>query len=89
MFAQTLDGEPRKRYKNLPYDSIWSYWDFEDSFKDKWVYKKKPKQYLSQYHSMNRKESDSIQEFSDRFTLWLSERRSTSLAYMMKDAIEV
>ena len=74
---------------------------------------------MSQYHSMRRKESEYVQEFSSRFmklynsilaqskppigsaqfqyveafdsefTLWLSERRSTSLADMIKYAIEV
>ena len=72
---------------------------------------------MLQYHSMRRKESEFVQEFSNKFmkvynstptqfkpplgsaqlqyveaydsefTLWLSERTSTSLVDMMKDAI--
>ena len=53
--------------KKLTYDSILSYQAFEDAFKNKWEDQKNPKRYLSQYHSMWRKECDSIQEFLDRF----------------------
>ena len=44
LFSQTLAGEARKWYKNLPDNSILSYQAFEDSFKDKWADKKNPKQ---------------------------------------------
>ena len=67
LFAQSLAREARKWYKNLANDSILSYQAFEDAFKDKWANQKNPKQYLSQYHSMGRRESEFIQEFSDRF----------------------
>ena len=67
LFSQSLVGEAIKWYKNLPNDSILSNKDFKYSFKDKWVDKKNPKQYLSQYYSMRRRESKSIQEFSVRF----------------------
>ena len=119
LFSQTLSGEARIWHKNLVDDSIMSYQSFEDAFKDKWEDQKNLKQYLSQYHSIRRKESESIQEFSDRFmkvhnsipaqfkppigstqlqyaesfngefSLWLSERRLTSLEAMIKDIIEV
>ena len=59
--------EARKWYKNLPENSILSYQALEYSFKDKWEDKKNPKKYLSQYHSMRRRESESIPEFFDRF----------------------
>ena len=48
-------------------DSIQSYQEFEDHFKEKWAEQKNPKQCLSQYHSMRRRESEYVQEFSDRF----------------------
>ena len=67
LFSQILLGEARKWYKNLTDDYILSYQAFEDSFEDKWEYQKNPKQYLSQYHSMRRKERNSIKEFLDRF----------------------
>ena len=67
LFSQSLFKEARKWYKNLPSNSIMSYQSFEDSFKDKWENNKNPKQYLSQNHSMRRRESESVQEFSDRF----------------------
>ena len=47
LFAQTLDGEARKWYKNLANDSILSYQAFEYAFKDKWEDQKNPKKYLS------------------------------------------
>ena len=79
----------------------------------------RPMKCLSQFHSMKRKESESSQDFYDRFvkvdnaipsqfkppigfaqlqyakafdsefTLWLSERKTTSLADMMNDSIEI
>ena len=67
LFAQCLAREERKWFTNLPDHSILNYQSFEDAFKNKWVDKKNPKLYLSQYHSMRRKESESVQEFSDRF----------------------
>ena len=59
--------EARKWYKNLPENSILSYQALEYSFKEKWEEKKNPMQYLSQYHSMKRRESEYIQDFSDEF----------------------
>ena len=67
LFAQSLAGEAIKWYKNILDDSILNYQAFEDAFKDKWPDKKNPKLYLSQYNSMRRKESEYVQEFSDRF----------------------
>ena len=61
LFSQSLDGEAIKWFKNIPDNSILKYHAFEDSFKDKWEDKKNPKQYLSQYHSMRRRESEYIQ----------------------------
>ena len=57
----------KKWYKILVDDSIMSYKSFKDAFKDKWVDQKSPKQYLFEYHSMRRKESDYVQEFLDTF----------------------
>ena len=54
-------------YKKLANDSIMSYQSFKDSLKDKWVDQKNPKQYLFEYHSMRKKESDLFQEFLDTF----------------------
>ena len=61
LFAQSLAREARKWFKNLPDNSIMNYQYFEDSFMDKWEDKKNPKQYLSQYHSMRRRDSEPIQ----------------------------
>ena len=60
LFDQSLARETIKWYKNILYDSILSYQAFEDSFKDKWEEQNNPKQYLSQYHSMRRRESESV-----------------------------
>ena len=67
LFTQSLVGEARKWFKNILDNSILNYQAFEYSFKEKWEDNKNPKQYLSQYHSMRRRESESIQEFSNRF----------------------
>ena len=47
LFSQSLAGEAKKWYKNLPDDSVPSCQSFEDAFKDKWVDQKNPKQYIS------------------------------------------
>ena len=67
LFSQSLDGEARKWLKNITDNSILNYQSSKDFFKDKWADKKNTKQYLSQYHSMRRNESEAIQEFSDIF----------------------
>ena len=67
LFSQTLVGEVKKWYKNLVDDSIMRYQSFKDALKDKWENQKYPKQYLFEYHSIRRKESDFVQEFSDTF----------------------
>ena len=67
LFSQALVGEVKKWYKNLVDDSIMRYQSFKDALKDKWENQKYPKQYLFEYHSIRRKESDFVQEFSDTF----------------------
>ena len=67
LFSQTLAREVKKWYKILIDDSIMSYQSFKDALKDKWANQKYPKQYLFEYHFIRRKESDFVQEFSDRF----------------------
>jgi len=65
LFSQSLTGEARKWFKNLPNASIPHFQGFKNLLKNKWEDKKNPRHYFSQYHSMRRKES--VQEFSDRF----------------------
>ena len=67
LFDQCLTGEERRWFTNLVDHSIQNYRDFEDAFMEKWADQKNPKMYLSQYHSVRRKESEFVQEFSDRF----------------------
>ena len=67
LLAQSLAGEARKWFKNILDNSILNYQSSNDSFKEKWADKKNPKHYLSQYHSMRRRESESIQDLFDRF----------------------
>ena len=67
VFAQSLAGEARKWFTSLHNATIVDFPAFEVLFKNKWEDKKNPCHFLSQYHSMRRKESESIQEFSDRF----------------------
>lgn len=104
---------------SLQNDTIVDFSAFETLFKNKWEDKKNPRHYLSQYHSMRRKECEFVQEFSDRFmkvynaipaqfkpptgsaqlqyvesfdnefTLLLCQRKPTSLADMMNEAVEV
>ena len=64
LFSQSLVGEAREWFTNLPNSSIVNYQDFEYSFKEKWVETKDPRRYLSQFYSMRREESESILEFS-------------------------
>ena len=67
LFSQCLAGEEIIWFTNLPYHSILNYQSFEDAFKNKWADKKNTKLYLSQYHSMKKKDGESVQEFFDRF----------------------
>ena len=48
-------------------NSISCYQYFEEVFKDKWDKKKHPKKCLSQFHSIRREESESIEDFSNIF----------------------
>ena len=61
LFSQSLAGEVRKVFKTLLENSILNYEAFEYSFKEKGEDKKNPTKYLSQYHSMRRRESEYIQ----------------------------
>ena len=66
-FSQSLAGEARKWFTSLPDNSILGYQAFEDAFKSQWAEKKYPRKCVSQFYSMNKGESGSIQEFSYRF----------------------
>ena len=61
LFARILAGEVRKLFKTLLDNSILNYEAFEYYFKEKREDEKNPTQYMSQYHSMRRRESEYIQ----------------------------
>ena len=67
LFSQILDGGARRWFTSLTDNSILSYQVLEDVFKERWAKKKDPRRCFSQFYSIRREESESFQEFSDRF----------------------
>ena len=54
LFAQSLYGEAKKWYKDLPPRSICSFAGFQTIFLERWDDKKSPLQVLSQYNNLRK-----------------------------------
>ena len=67
LFAQTLYGEEKIWFKDLPARSILTFESFQTLFLDKWEDKKSPLQVLSQYNNLKKDNFESVHEFSSRF----------------------
>ena len=60
LFSQSLAGEARNWFTSILDNSILSYQDFEDSFKNKWEENEDPMKCLSQFHSIKRRDSEFV-----------------------------
>ena len=67
MFVQSLEGDARKWFRNLAPDSIHSWVAFHNLFMEKWGEKKDHQYYLSEFSSMKKKNSESVNDFNKRF----------------------
>ena len=67
LFAQSLSGEAKKWYKDLPAGSIKKFAAFQTTFLDTWDDKQSPLQVLSQYNNLKNGGFESVHEFSSRF----------------------
>ena len=67
LFAQSLSGEAKKWYKDLPPRSIRSFVGFQSIFLEIWDDKKSPLQVLFQYNNLKKGVFESVHEFSSRF----------------------
>ena len=67
LFAQSLSGEAKKWFRDLPDRSISTSEAFKTSFLEIWDDKKSPLQVLSQYNNLNKGGFESIHEFYSRF----------------------
>ena len=54
LFAQSLSGEAKKWFKDLPPGSIVNFQAFQNAFLDRWDDKLNPLQLLSQYNGLNK-----------------------------------
>ena len=67
LFAQSLSGEAKKWYRDLPARSISTFEAFRTAFLERWDDKKSPLQVLCQYNSLKKGGFEYVHEFSSRF----------------------
>ena len=67
MFAQSLSGEVRKWFNDLPANNINDIPTFNQTFLNRWKVKKNPLQILSQYENIRRASGESVQDYCTRF----------------------
>ena len=67
LFAQSLKGEVKKRFRALTPRSIHNFCRFESLFLEKWEEKKNFAQMLTLYNQLRRGNDESIKKFSFRF----------------------
>jgi len=67
LFVQSFSGEVKKWFRGLTAGSVQNYQELEAAFLRKWEDKKNPLQLLTQYNSLKRDPTETIQEFSTRF----------------------
>ena len=69
LFAQSLKGEVKKRFRPLTPRSIVNSRIFEQMFLDRWEEKKFFVQMITQYNQLRRGNDESIKSFSCRFNM--------------------
>ena len=67
IFSQSLGGEPKKWFKDLPPDSIHDLPTLYQTFVNKWEIKKNPLQILSEYNNLKINLGESVHDYSTRF----------------------
>ena len=67
LFAQSLSGEAKKWYNDLPARSIATFEAFRTSFLERRDDKKSPLQVLCQYNSLKKGGFESVHDFSSLF----------------------
>jgi hypothetical protein len=67
LFAQSLTGEVKKWFKNLPTTSINDITTFHQYFLNRWEVKKNPLQILFEYENIKINQGESVQDYCTRF----------------------
>ena len=67
LFVQSLSGEAKKWFRNLPSRSIATFEAFQTSLLERWDDKKIPLQVRSQYNNIKKGGFEFAHEFSSRF----------------------
>jgi hypothetical protein len=66
-FAQSLTGDVKKWFKDLPTASVPDLVAFQRSFIDIWEVNKNPLQILSEYENIRRNQGETVQDYCTRF----------------------
>ena len=66
-FFQSIDGEVRKWFKELPPNSIDGMYALEDVFMRQWGDTKDYSYYITEFGSLKRKKDEAVGDFSKRF----------------------
>ena len=67
VFVQSLDGEVRKWFRELPLDSIDGIDALEEAFMRQWGDTKDYLYYMTEFGSLKRKKDEAVGDFSKRF----------------------
>jgi ribonuclease HI len=67
LFTQSLTGDAKKWFKELPAASMPDLVAFQRSFLDRWEVKKNPLQILSEYENIKINQGESVQDYCTRF----------------------
>ena len=67
IFPQSLGGEVKKWFKNLPTGSIQDLPALYRTFADKWETRENPRQLLAEYISLKRNVGESVHDYTMRF----------------------
>ena len=67
MFVQSLDGDVRKWFRELPANSITIIEELHDLFMRQWRDTKDHTYYITEFGSLRRKKDETIADFSKRF----------------------
>jgi hypothetical protein len=67
LFAQSLTGDIKKWYKDLPAASVPNLVVFQRIFLDRWEVKKNPLQILSEYENIRRNQGETVQDYCTHF----------------------
>jgi phosphopantetheinyl transferase (holo-ACP synthase) len=67
LFVQSLDGEARKRFQDLPLASITTIYALDEAFINQWGDRKDYLYYTTEFGALKRKNGESISDFTKRF----------------------